>query len=116
MQLRRFRDEAGTELLDLPRALLPGGESPAPVRFLPTFDATLLVHARSTGIMPEEYRPIIFSTKAPQSFPTFLVDGVVAGRWKLDRGRVRIEPFGRLTRAARQELAEEAERLTAFHA
>jgi len=49
-------------------------------------------------------------------FPTFLVDGVVAGRWKLDRGRVRIEPFGRLTRVARQEVAEEAERLTAFHA
>jgi hypothetical protein len=116
LQLRRFRDQAGRELLDLPRALLPGAETRAPVRFLPTFDATLLVHARSTGIMPEQYRPIIFNTKAPQSFPTFLVDGVVAGTWRFDRGRVRIEPFGRLTRAARQELGEEAERLTAFHA
>jgi Winged helix DNA-binding domain len=116
LQLRRFRDEAGRELLDLPRAPIPGAETRAPVRFLPTFDATLLVHARSTGIMPEQYRPIVFNTKAPQSFPTFLVDGVVAGTWRLDRGRVRIEPFGRLTRVARQELAEEAERLTAFHA
>jgi hypothetical protein len=116
LQLRRFRDEAGRELLDLPRALLPGAETRAPARFLPTFDATLLVHARSTGIMPEQYRPIIFNTKAPQSFPTFLVDGVVAGTWRFDRGRVRVEPFGRLTRVARQELAEEAERLTAFHA
>jgi len=116
MRLRRFRDDAGRELLDLPRAPLPAADAPVPVRFLPTFDATLLVHARAAGILPEQYRPIIFSTKAPQSFPTFLVDGAVAGRWKLDHGRVRIEPFGRLPRAARQELAEEAERLTAFHA
>jgi hypothetical protein len=45
---------------------------------------------------------------------TFLVDGQAAGLWKLERGRVRIEPFERLTRQARQELDEEAERLAAF--
>ena len=56
MQLRRFRDEAGKELLDLPRAPLPDPETPAPVRFLPTWDATLLVHARRTLILPEAYR------------------------------------------------------------
>jgi hypothetical protein len=115
MRLRRFRNEAGAELLDLPRAPLPSADKTAPVRFLPTFDATLLVHARDTGIMPEEYRPIIFNTKAPQSFPTFIVDGSVAGTWRLEKGRVRIEPFKRLSRAARQALAEEAVRLTAFH-
>ena len=54
MQLRRFRDEAGKELLDLPRAPLPDPETPAPVRFLPTWDATLLVHARRTLILPED--------------------------------------------------------------
>ena len=47
LSLRRFRDEEGKVLLDLPRAPLPGG-IPAPVRFLPTWDATLLVHARRT--------------------------------------------------------------------
>jgi Winged helix DNA-binding domain len=115
IRFRRFRNEAGAELLDLPRALLPPAGTTAPVRFLPTFDATLLVHARDTGILPEEYRPIIFRTKAPQSFPTFLVDGVVAGTWRYEDGRVRIAPFKRLSRAARQALTEEAERLTAFH-
>jgi hypothetical protein len=86
------------------------------VRLLPVWDATLLVHARRAGILPEKYRPIVFNTKTPHSVATFLVDGAVAGTWKYERGRVRVEPFGRLDRATRRELGEEAERLTAFHA
>ena len=115
MQLRRFRDEAGKELLDLPRAPLPDPETPAPVRFLPTWDATLLVHARRSLILPEEYRQRIFHTKAPHSFPTFLVDGQVAGTWRYEDGRVRIEPFGRLPRGTRAELEDEAESLAQLH-
>jgi hypothetical protein len=116
MPLRRFRDEAGKELLDLPRAPLPDSGTPAPVRFLPTWDATLLVHARRTAILPEEYRQRIFHTKAPHSFPTFLVDGQVAGTWRYEDGRVRVEPFGRLPRGVRAELEGEADRLASFHA
>ena len=116
LRLRRFRDERGRELLDLPRAPLPDAEAPAPVRFLPTWDATLLVHARRTQILPEEHRPRVFSTKTPQSVATFLVDGRVAGTWHYEKGRVATEPFGRLDAAARRELAEEADRLAAFHA
>jgi hypothetical protein len=116
MRLRRFRNEAGTELLDLPRAPLPHPETPAPVRFLPTWDATLLVHARRTLILPEAYRERIFHVRAPHSFPTFLVDGQVAGTWRQEDGRVRIEPFGRFPRSVRAELEDEAERLAAFRA
>lgn len=116
LRLRRFRDEQGGELLDLPRAPLPDPDTPAPVRFLPTWDATLLVHARRTQVLPEEYRNLVFSTKTPHSVPTFLVDGAVAGSWRYEKGRVRLKPFGRLARAARTELEEEAERLAAFHA
>jgi hypothetical protein len=116
LSLRRFRAEDGSELLDLPRAPLPDPDTPAPARFLPTWDATLLVHARRTLILPEEYRPLIFHTKAPQSFPTFLVDGSVAGTWKYEGGRVHLTPFGRLARAARRELEDEAARLAVFHA
>jgi len=43
------------------------------------WDANLLVHARRSGILPEPYRPRIFNTRTPHSFPTFLVDGAVAG-------------------------------------
>jgi hypothetical protein len=116
LRLRRFVDEAGSLLLDLPRAPLPDPDTPAPARFLPTFDATLLAHARRAGILPERYRSRIFHTKAPQSFPTFLVDGAVAGTWRYEDGRIRLDPFERLSRGTRRELEDEAERLAAFHA
>jgi hypothetical protein len=116
MTLRRFRDEAGGELLDAPRAPLPDPDTPAPVRFLPTWDAVLLVHARRTQVLPECYRPLLFSTKTPQSFPTFLVDGAVAGTWKHENGRIELTPFERLDRSTMRELREEADALAALHA
>lgn len=115
LTLRRFCDEVGGELLDLPRAPLPHPDTPAPVRFLPTWDAVLLVHARRTGVLPEEYRPRIFPTRMPQSVGTFLVDGAVAGTWRFEDGRIRWEPFARLDRPTRLEVDDEAERLAAFH-
>ena len=114
MTLRRFRDERGGELVDLPRAPLPDADAPAPVRFLPTWDATLLVHARRTRILPERFRPLLFDTKTPHSFPSFLVDGQVAGRWKHEGGRVVISPFEPLPRQTRREVDDEATRLAAW--
>jgi Winged helix DNA-binding domain len=116
LTLRRFRDQNGKELLDLPRAPMPDPDTPAPPRFLPVWDATLLVHARRTQILPEEYRPLVFNTKTPHSVNTFLVDGQVAGTWRYEKGKVQLEPFGPLPRAARRELEGEAKRLAAFHA
>jgi hypothetical protein len=115
LSLRRFRDESGGELLDVPRAPLPDPDTPAPVRFLPTWDAVLLVHARRAGVLSEEHRGLIFPTTMPQSVGTFLVDGVVAGTWRFDGGRVNWEPFARLDAATRREVEDEAERLAAFH-
>jgi Winged helix DNA-binding domain len=114
MRLRAFSDQEGIELIDLPRAPLPDPDTPAPVRFLPTFDSTLLAHARRTQILPERYRPRVFHTKMPQSIPTFLVDGQVAGTWSFQGGRVRIDPFDRIPANARHALAEEADRLAGF--
>jgi Winged helix DNA-binding domain len=116
LTLRTFRDEKGKELVDLPRAPLPDPETPAPVRFLPTWDATLLAHARRTQILPEKYRSRVFHVKVPQSVNTFLVDGQVAGTWKYEKGRVKATPFHRLDRATQREVDDEAERLAAFHA
>ena len=116
MALRRFVDEQGKELLDVPHAPLPDPDTPAPPRLLPTWDSILLVHARRTGVLDEAYRERIFDVKAPHSFPTFLVDGRVAGTWRFEGGGVQLEPFERIPRAARRELSEEAERLRALHA
>jgi hypothetical protein len=115
LDLRRFASEDGEELLDVPDGPLPDADTPAPPRFLPTFDATLLTHARRTGILPEEHRPKIFNTKAPQSFPTFLLDGAVAGTWRYERGHIELSPFAPLDSADERALRAEAERLAAFH-
>lgn len=112
----RLRAEDGTELLDLPGAPLPAGDTPAPVRFLPTWDATLLVHARRAGILPERHRPRIFHVRNPRSEATFLVDGAVAGTWRHDGERIVLEPFEPIDAAAHRELGEEAGRLEALFA
>lgn len=115
LELRRFHDEAGKELVDLPRAPLPHPDTPAPIRLLPHWDANLLVHARRTLILPEEYRGRVFATRNPFSVGTFLVDGAVAGAWHVKKGRIVVEPYQRLPRSVRKEVDEEAERLAAFH-
>jgi hypothetical protein len=111
LSLNRFSTEDGTELLDLPGLPLPDAGTPAPVRFLPTFDAVLLAHARRTLILPEEHRPKIFNTKMPQSIGTFLVDGAVAGTWRPDGT---IEHFEDLTASQRKAVDAEARRLVEF--
>jgi len=115
MNLRYFHDEEGTELIDLPRAPLPPEDTPAPVRFLPTWDATLLVHSRRSGILPEDYRSVLFTNKNPHSDPTFLVNGSVAGTWRYQEGEIQVEPFEPLPRQHRREVEEEAHALRAFH-
>jgi hypothetical protein len=104
-----------TTLIDLPGLPLPDPDQPVPVRFLPTWDATLLVHARRTGILPEEHRPKIFGTRTPFSFPTFLVDGAVAGTWRYEGGRIELTEFDPLPQRVRKGVERAAEPLAAFH-
>jgi hypothetical protein len=116
LELRTLRDEAGAVLLDLPGAPLPDPETPAPPRFLAVWDAALLVHARRTLILPEEFRPLIFNTKTPHSHNTFLLDGQVAGTWRYEDGEISLSPLRPITTTERAALDDEAHRLTAFHA
>jgi hypothetical protein len=46
---------------------------------------------------------------------TVLVDGEVAGDWSVQKGRIVVEPYERLTRSVHRDVDEEAERLAAFH-
>jgi Winged helix DNA-binding domain len=116
LDLRRFRAEDGTELFDGGDGNLPPEEAEAPVRFLPTWDAILLVHARRTQVLPEAYRPLVFHTKMPPSYPTFLVDGQVAGTWRHEDGEIQVSPFRALARGERAAIDGEAHRLAEFHA
>jgi hypothetical protein len=111
--LRRFRDENGRELLDVARAPLPGADIPAPVRFLPKWDNVLLGFADRTRILPEEHRKTVIGVNGDVA-QTFLVDGFVAGTWRVENGRIVVAPFASLSRAVQREVKDEAARLEAF--
>jgi hypothetical protein len=111
--LRRFRDERGRELLDVPRAPLPDAATPAPARFLPKWDNVLLAWADRTRVLPEQYRKTVIRMNGDVA-QTFLVDGFVAGIWRVENRRIALEPFATLSRSARRELDDEAGRLETF--
>jgi hypothetical protein len=111
--LRRFRDEQGRELLDVSGAPLPDVDVRAPVRFLPKWDNVLLAWADRARVLPEAYRKTVISMNGDVA-QTFLVDGFVAGTWRVEKGRVALEPFSTLARSVRRQLTDEAERLEAF--
>jgi hypothetical protein len=114
LELRRFRDEDGRTLYDLPRAPLPSGSTPAPTRFLPMWDSTLLAHDDRRRILPEPYRKVVIRKNGDVQ-RTFLVDGYVAGIWAVVGERVEIEPFEPLPPRVRRELEAEGGALAEFH-
>jgi Winged helix DNA-binding domain len=117
-RLRRFRDEHGRELFDLPDAPRPDPATPAPPRFLPPFDNLLLAHADRTRVMTDDHRRRVSYGAVVE--PTVLVDGQVAAIWRLvrDPGRVtlEIEPLDGVPATALSAATDEGERLLAFAA
>jgi len=115
--LREYRDESGRELFDVPDAPLPDADMPAPVRFLPEYDNSLLGYKDRTRMIGTEARWRLDSDILG-NFSTFLVDGFVAGRWKLARergaARITIEPVVRLSASDRAGLIDEGNRLATF--
>ncbi|MCX5386408.1 winged helix DNA-binding domain-containing protein [Streptomyces sp. NBC_00083] len=115
-RLALFHDENGIELFDLPDATRPAEDTPAPVRLLPEFDNLLLSHADRTRVIPAEYKGRSWSGN--QAHCTLLVDGFLAGIWRIDEQKgggalLTVQPFGKLGRADRAEVAEEGARLLA---
>ncbi|MFD5448992.1 winged helix DNA-binding domain-containing protein [Streptomyces sp. NPDC127100] len=106
-----FRDPDGTELFDLPDAPRPGPDTPAPPRFLPEFDNLLLSHADRSRVVPPEHKGRTW--RGNMAYRTLLVDGFVAGLWKLEDGALVVEAFDRLTAARRDEVLEEGTRMLA---
>src|SRR3989442_11670615 len=117
--LRGFRDERGRELFDLAKSPRPPADTIAPARFLARFDAAILGHdaAERTRILPAEYKKqVIFSAEV---WTTFLVDGFVAGRWKIGgtpkQAVLELLPFKKLAKRDKEALVEEGERLVRFY-
>ena len=73
----------------------------------------LLAFADRTRVLPEQYRKTVIRVNGDVA-QTFLVDGFVAGIWRVENGRVVVEPFETLSRPVQRELDDEAGRLEAF--
>lgn len=117
-ELVTFTDEDGREFFDLPDAPRPPADAPGrEVVVLPDFDNLLLAHKDRRRVIADDHRPLV-ATKNLRIKATFLLDGVVAGTWSIKatktKATVTLEPFGKVKKAARTALEEEAQRLAAF--
>jgi hypothetical protein len=104
-------------LYDLPGVPRPDPDTPAPPRLLAAFDSALLAYAskRRERIVPDELRDVVYERRNLQVRPTILIDGMVAGIWKLETRRriatITLDSRVRLNAATRNELVAEAERV-----
>jgi hypothetical protein len=119
-QLRTFRDEKGRELFDVPDGPLPDPDTPAPPRFLPTYDNVVLSHKDRSRIVGD---PSEWAVDGGQFDPIFargsvLVDGFVHSGWRVerdgDRATLVVIPARPFASGDRDAVAEEGERLLAF--
>ena len=88
----------------------PSGEpEEGPVRLLPAFDEWLLGWASRDLVLPRRHAAKV----APGGIirPVAIADGRVFATWSRRRGRIELEPFGRVTRAMRAGVESEAARL-----
>ncbi len=113
LNLVTFHDDRKRILYDLPDAPRPDPETPAPIRFIAEFDNLVLGHADRSRIVADEHRPRIV-TKNLLVLGTFLVEGFVAGTWKCEQKKIRIEPFNAVPPKVMKALKEEGERLAGF--
>ncbi len=116
-RLVSFRSEEGKELFDLPDAPRPDPSTEAPVRFLPDFDNAVMGHLDRRRIIADEDKPFVFREGLVVA-RTYLVDGRVAGTWRVDatkrRATLVIEPIVAPKTKAKAAIEEEAEGLIRF--
>lgn len=117
--LRVLRDEDGRELVDVPRAPLPDPDTPAPVRLVAEYDNLTLSHADRSRVVPAEHKAALMTRNGVVP-GMVLVDGLVAGVWKLTRAKgtttVTLRELSPWSGAQRAEVEAEAHRALAFAA
>jgi hypothetical protein len=115
-RLVTFRGERGGELFDLPDAPRPPVDAPAPVRLLPEWDSVIVTRA-DARLLPPQHRSAVFQPGL-RVLPTVLVDGTVAGTWKIERrpttASLIVTLFGSQSARTRREIEAEAQAVLAF--
>lgn len=115
--LRRYRTESGVVLLDVPDAVLPDPDTPAPPRFLPEYDNGLLAYAdRSRVVAEADHVPMLGGPGGHVG--TLLADGFVSATWAVrrtgSRAVVDIRPSMPIPVAHDADIQAEAARLLQF--
>ena len=119
-RLTVYRDQNGRELFDVAGTALPDPDTPVPVTVVGPFDNLLLGHADKTRVISKDHEKRVAGVNAIIR-GTYLVDGRVAGAWKVDRSRkthvrLAIERFSPLSDDQTDELVHRAEELLDFAA
>ena len=87
------------------------------IRLLPIFDSYLLAHREKDHLLSAQHYKRVYRNQGWIS-PVVLVEGAVAGIWshKIQNKKlfVKIEPLGKLSKAAKAGIEREAEHLAAF--
>ncbi|GAA0587929.1 winged helix DNA-binding domain-containing protein [Streptomyces crystallinus] len=112
-ELEQLEGPGGTLLYDLPGAPRPDEDTPAPPRLMAMWDSVLLAYADRSRVIPPAYRKQVTRVNG-DVLPTLLVDGQVAGVWRVTDGGVEAGAFHPLPGHVWQELAAEARSLLAF--
>lgn len=112
-ELEQLEGPNGVTLYDLPGLPLPDAATPAPPRLLGMWDNILFAYADRTRVIPEPYRKLVIRING-DSLPTLLVDGYVAGVWRVVDSGIEATAFHPLADTTWQALAAEAHNLLAF--
>ncbi|MFD0153800.1 winged helix DNA-binding domain-containing protein [Streptomyces sp. NPDC055721] len=112
-RVERLEGPDGVVLYDVPGAVRPDEDVPAPPRLMAMWDSILLAYADRGRVIPPEYRKSVIRVNG-DVLPTLLVDGYVAGVWRPVGGGIEVSAFRPLPAAVWEELAEEARALGAF--
>ncbi|MHA3705004.1 winged helix DNA-binding domain-containing protein [Jatrophihabitans sp. YIM 134969] len=113
MDLRRYVDEDGVELLDVPGLDLVDGATPVPPVFIAPFDNVTLSHADRRRVIDGEARANIASRNG--AIPGMvLLDGMVAATWRAEKATLQVTPFGRLSKRSAAGLTRPGRALLQF--
>ncbi|WP_370947496.1 winged helix DNA-binding domain-containing protein [Amycolatopsis sp. cg5] len=110
LDLRKYLDEDGRELLDLPHATVPDPDTPAPPRLLGPFDQTILSYADRTRIISDPYRKRMITQNGIVK-GALLANGEVRGWWETKKSTIILTPFEKLTKRDLAALESAADRL-----
>lgn len=111
-RLTTYVDEKGRTLYDVPGAPVVE-DLDLPVTLLGMYDNVFLSHADRDRIAPDDVRKNWMGANGGVGSAMF-VDGLLAGLWRVEDGRVVAEPFRTLTAKQAKQLAAEVDRVEAL--